>query len=334
LMQAVVKVAPALAAGCSLVLKPSSVCPATCLRLGDLAVAAGAPAGALNVVTGTGSEAGGALLDHRLVNRLSFTGSSGVGHTVLHAAAKRLVPSTVELGGKGAIVVFDDADLEAAVDWIMIGIFLNQGQSCSATSRLVVQRGLESQLLSRLAEEASKLRMGDPLSETTQLGPLASKDQLTEVSGFVERAKLDGAEVICGGVTPQGQGCYYPATILRTPLGTEAWKEEIFGPVLAVQSFDTEDEAVQLANDSEYGLGNAVMTADLERCERVAQQLHAGIVWKNCSNAIPLEAPFGGFGRSGFGKEYGAMGFEEYTQTKTVAECNAGFSWNWYIAKK
>lgn len=333
LMQAAVKVAPALAAGCSMVLKPSSVCPATCLRLGDLALAAGLPAGAMNIVTGTGSEAGAALLDHGLVDRLSFTGSSGVGSTVLHAAAKRLVPSTVELGGKGAIVIFDDVGLEAAVDWIMLGIFMCAGQSCSATSRLIVQRGIEGRLLERLAQEATKLRMGDPLSEDTQLGPLTSKEQLKIVSGFVDRARKAGAEVLCGGVAPGGRGCYYPATILRTPVDSEAWKEEIFGPVLAVQSFDSEEEAVRLANDTEYGLGNAVMTNDAARCERVAQQLHAGVVWKNCSNAIPTEAPFGGFGKSGFGKEYGAMGFEEYTNTKVITSCDVGYSFNWYLGK-
>jgi betaine-aldehyde dehydrogenase len=333
LMQAAAKVAPALAAGCSMVLKPSSVCPATCLRLGDLALEAGLPAGALNIVTGTGREAGSALLDHRFVDRLSFTGSSGVGHTVHHAAANRLVPVSLELGGKGAIVVFDDVDLEATVDWIMVGIFLCAGQSCSATSRLVVQRGVEAKLLERLVEVAGNLRTGDPLDEATQLGPLTTKEQLDIVSGFVDRARQEGAEVICGGSPIPGKGYYYPPTILRAASDSEAWREEIFGPVLCVQSFDTEEEAVRIANDSEYGLGNAVVTEDAERCERVAQQLHAGVVWKNCSNAIPTEAPFGGFGKSGFGKEYGAMGFEEYVQTKVITGCKPGFSFQWYTGK-
>lgn len=334
LMQAAVKIAPAIAAGCSMVLKPSSVCPATCLRLGDLALAAGLPPGAMNIISGTGRESGAALLDHKLVQRLSFTGSSGVGQTIMHAGAKRLVPVSLELGGKGALVVFDDVDVEAAVDWIMIGIFLCAGQSCSATSRLVVQRGIESKLLERLKQEAQKLTMGDPLLESTQLGPLTSKEQLSIVSGFVDRAVKEGAEVVCGGNAPPGKGYYYPATILRTPVDSEAWKEEIFGPVLAVQSFETEEEAVHLANDTEYGLGNGVMTDDPERCERVAQQLHSGVVWKNCSNAIPVEAPFGGFGLSGFGKEYGAMGFEEYTITKVITGCRSGFSYEWYVPRK
>lgn len=332
LMQAAVKVAPAIAAGCAMVLKPSSVCTATCLRLGDLALTAGLPPGALNIIAGTGSEAGNALLDHKLVHRLSFTGSSNIGHAVLQAAAKRLVPSSLELGGKGAIVVFDDVDIDATVDWIMIGIFLNAGQCCSATSRLIVQRGIADKLLERLAEKANTLRIGDPLSESTQLGAMTSKEQLSIVSGFVERAVKAGSEVVCGGSAAQvdGKGYFYQATILRTPVESEAWQEEIFGPVLVTHTFDTEEEAVKIANDTEYGLGNAVMSTDDERCERVAQQLHAGVVWKNCSNAIPVEAPFGGFGKSGFGKEYGALGFEEYVQTKVITGAKPGFSWSWY----
>lgn len=333
LLQAAVKVAPAIAAGCSMILKPSSVCPATCLRLGDLAVEAGLPPGALNIVTGTGSEAGSALLDHPSVARLSFTGSSNVGHAVMHAAAKRLVPVAMELGGKGAVVVFDDVDIEAAIDWVMVGIFVCTGQTCSATSRLIIHRSIEAKFLERLSAEATKLKMGDPLEESTQLGPLTSADQLRLVSGFVDRARAEGGEVICGGTTVPGKGYYYPATAVKTPPDSEAWREEIFGPVLAVASFETEEEAVALANDTPYGLGNAVISNDADRCERVAQQLHAGIVWKNCSNAIPVEAPFGGFGKSGFGKEYGEMGFEEYLQTKVITAVKPGYSWEWYVKK-
>lgn len=332
LMQTVVKVAPALAAGCSMVLKPSSVCTATSLRLGDLALEAGLPPGALNIIAGTGSEAGAALLDHRHIQMISFTGSSGIGHTVLNAAAKRLVPAHLELGGKGAIVVFDDVDIDSVVDWIMIGIFMCSGQVCSATSRLVVHRGVEKKLLERLAAAAQKLRIGDPLEESTQLGSLTSKDAFDTVVGFVDRAKKEGAEVICGGnsVKVDGKGYFYEATVLKVTGEMEAWREEIFGPVLTVQSFDTEEEAVRLANDTVYGLANAVVSDDPERCERVAQQLHAGVVWKNCSNSVPVEAPFGGFGESGFGKEYGAAGFEAYIQTKVITGCKPGFSWKWY----
>jgi betaine-aldehyde dehydrogenase len=250
----------------------------------------------------------------------------------MHAAAKRLVPAAMELGGKGAVVVFDDVDVDVVVDWIMVGIFVNAGQTCSATSRLVVQKSIEERLMKRLVEKATSLKIGDTLSEDTNLGSLTSKDQLDIVSGFIDRAVKEGAEIVCGGkaVKVGGKGYFHEATILRTPLGSEAWKEEIFGPVLAVQTFDTEEEAVRLANDSEYGLGSAVASTDPDRCERVAQQLHAGTIWKNCSNALPTEAPFGGFGKSGFGKEYGAMGFEEYVQTKVVISCAPTFSWEWY----
>eukprot|EP00811_Abedinium_folium_P032278 NODE_5341_length_1781_cov_5.980048.p1 GENE.NODE_5341_length_1781_cov_5.980048~~NODE_5341_length_1781_cov_5.980048.p1 ORF type:complete len:504 (-),score=194.92 NODE_5341_length_1781_cov_5.980048:136-1647(-) len=334
LLQSVIKVAPAIAAGCTMVLKPSSVCPATSLRIGDLAVGAGLPPGAINIITGTGREAGSALLDHPRTDHLSFTGSSGVGHTVLHAAAKRLVPSAVELGGKGAIVLFDDVDIEAAVDWTMIGIFMCSGQSCSATSRLIVHERIADRFLERLVAEVDKIRVGDPLSEDTQMGPVTSAEQLEIISGFVERARAEGAEVLCGGHALPGKGSFYRPTILANLRDdSEAWQEEIFGPVLAVRTFKTEEEAVHAANDTPYGLGNAVLTQDAERCERVAQQLHAGVVWKNCSNALPVEAPFGGFGKSGFGKEYGAMGFEEYFKTKVITSCDHAFSWEWYVAR-
>jgi len=254
---------------------------------------------------------------------------------VLHASADKLLPSLVELGGKGAIVVFDDVDIESAVDWIMVGIFVNAGQCCSATSRLIVHEAIEDKLMARLVEESKKLRMGDPCEEPTQLGSLTSAEQRKIVDGFVKRAVRAGAEVVCGGKSAPGKGSFYPATILRNlSEDSEAWKEEIFGPVLAVASFSTEEEAVRLANNTEYGLGNAVITRDASRCERVAQHLHAGIVWKNCSNAIPTEAPFGGFKKSGFGKEYGALGLDEYLQTKVIVASEADFSWEWYVSRK
>lgn len=335
LLQAVPKVAPALAAGCTMVLKPSSVCSGTTLRLADLALEAGVPAGALNIVTGSGRETGAALLDHAGLDVLSFTGSSGIGHDVLHAGAKKLLPSCVELGGKGAIVVFDDVDIEVAVDWIMIGIFMCAGQTCSATSRLIVHEAIEDKLMKRLTEEAKKLKIGDPCEESTQLGSLTSAEQLKIVDGFVTRAVKAGAEVACGGKVVPGKGNFYEATILKNlSEDSEAWMEEIFGPVLVAASFSSEEEAIRLANNTEYGLGNAVLSKDADRCERVAQQLHAGIVWKNCSNAMPAEAPFGGFKKSGFGKEYGALGLEEYLQTKVITGCEPGYSWEWYISKK
>lgn len=330
LMQSVPKVAPCLATGCSMVLKPSSVCTATSLRLGDLALAAGLPPGALNIISGAGSEAGQLLLDHPHIDLLSFTGSSNIGKTVLHSAANRWLPTTVELGGKGGIVVFPDVDVDAVVDWIMIGIFVCAGQSCSATSRLIVHKDVEAKIIERLIAKTNAIKIGDPLAEDTMLGPLTSKEQFDVVSGFVDRAQKEGAKVLCGGAPVGGKGFWYKPTILHTPTDIEAWREEIFGPVLCMRSFETEEEAIRICNNTQYGLGNAVLTNDEERCERVAHQLHAGVVWKNCSQVIPTEAPFGGFKASGFGKEYGALGFEEYIQTKIITGCKPGFSWKYY----
>lgn len=330
LLQAIPKIAPAIATGCSMVLKPSSVCTATTMRIGDLALEAGLPAGALNIISGSGSECGQALLDHPGTDYLSFTGSSGIGEAVLSAAAKRLVPTVVELGGKGAIVVFDDVHLDAIVDWIMIGIFVCAGQVCSATSRLIVHKGIEKKLLDRLVEKTKQIRIGNPLEESTQLGPLTTKEQFDITCGFVDQVKKEGGEIILGGEPVGGKGYWYKPTIIRASTDSDAWKEEIFGPVLCVQSFETEEEAIRLANDTPYGLGNSVCTNDPERCERVANELHAGVVWKNCSNAIPTEAPFGGFGKSGFGKEYGQLGMNEYLLTKVITGVKPGFSWEWY----
>lgn len=250
----------------------------------------------------------------------------------MRSAANSLVPTCVELGGKGAIVVFDDiANLDAVVDWIMIGIFSCSGQVCSATSRLIVDRSLEHRLLERLSAASQKIRIGDPTDDSTQFGAMTSKEQLNITDGFVTRAIKEGAQVVCGGQPlDRGKGYWYPPTILKAAPGTEIWREEIFGPVLVYTAFDSEEEAVRLANDTAYGLGSAVITDNDEQCDRVAHQLHAGVVWKNCSNALPVEAPFGGFGKSGFGKEYGALGLEEYVQTKVVTGCKPGFSWNWY----
>jgi len=335
LLQAAVKVAPGLAAGCSMVLKPSTLCPATCLRLGDLALEAGLPPGALNIVPGTGREAGQSLLDHKLVHRLSFTGSGPVGQKVLEAAAKRLIPASMELGGKGAIVVFDDVDIEKAVDWVMVGIYICSGQICSATSRLILQDTIYDKFMGRLHEEVAKLKLGDPLDNATQVGPIVSKDQQQDILGYIARARAEGIKVTGGDTGDFSKGYWVTPCIMENLQDTsESWTEEIFGPVLAVRSFKTEAEAVHLANDSIYGLANAVCTVDEDRCLRVAEQLHAGVVWQNCSNVVPTEAPFGGFKESGFGKEFGEMGFEEYLQVKTIVRCDPSYSWNWFLNSK
>lgn len=335
LMQAVLKVAPALGAGCTMVLKPSEICPATSLMLGELALAAELPPGALNVLSGTGPDAGQPLLDHPMVDRLSFTGSGRTGHMVLSAASKRLIPASIELGGKSAMVVFDDVDIEATVDWIMCGIFICAGQICSATSRVLIHDRVYDKVVQRLVEETNKIKLGDALAEDTQMGPVVSLRQLELISGFVERAKESGVSVLTGGARAPGlEGFFYQPTILANLTdSSEAWTDEIFGPVLAVRRFSTEEEGVRMANDTPFGLAASVCSADASRAARVANKLDAGIVWQNCSNALTSSTPFGGFKTSGFGKECGEMGFEEYLRVKTVVRAEPTHTWNWFVKK-
>lgn len=334
LYQAVLKVAPAMAAGCTMVLKPSEICPATCLRLGDLVIEAGLPAGALNILNGYGHEAGQALLDHPKIDRLSFTGSGRTGHLVLEAASKRLIPASVELGGKSAIVVFDDVDIDVVVDWIMCGIFICSGQVCSATSRLIVQDSIYERLMARLVEETKKIKVGDPFSKDTNIGPLVSEQQLSMVVGFVDRAKAEGVRVVHGGRHKESNGYFYEPTILDDLCDdSEAWQQEIFGPVLAVRQFSTEEEAISMANNTPYGLGHAVCTGDDARSLRVAEKLDAGVVWQNCSNVLSPEIPFGGFKESGFGKEGGELALEEYLKVKAIVRTAPGYSLNHFVKK-
>eukprot|EP00418_Pyrodinium_bahamense_P046111 CAMPEP_0179200840 /NCGR_PEP_ID=MMETSP0796-20121207/99954_1 /TAXON_ID=73915 /ORGANISM="Pyrodinium bahamense, Strain pbaha01" /LENGTH=499 /DNA_ID=CAMNT_0020905397 /DNA_START=45 /DNA_END=1542 /DNA_ORIENTATION=- len=308
LMQAVLKVAPALAVGCTVVLKPSPVASLTCCAFGELAVDAGVPRGALNVVTGgppqelaSGGSTGQSLIDHALLDKLSFTGSGVAGQKMLEASARRLRPTALELGGKSAFIVFEDAGeyLDAVVDWVMVGIFSCTGQVCSATSRLIVHRDLEQPLVERLVAAAAGIRVGDPLAEGTQMGPLASEAQRRRVLDVLSEAAAS---------EHLSSGFYVPPTILTgVGTGSRAWREEIFGPVLCVRSFATEEEAVALANDTPYGLANSLYSSDPSRRARVASQLRSGVVWENCSQALFPSTPFGGRpGKaSGFGHECG-----------------------------
>jgi len=335
LLQGVAKVAPALAAGCSMVLKPSSMAPLTCLKIAELAQEAGIPDGVVNVINGPGSAVGGAISSHPMADRLSYTGSGAVGEGFMRDGSKHLVQVSLELGGKGAIVVFDDAPLEATVDWIMCGIFICAGQVCSATSRLIVQEGVKPKLMEMLVDKATKIARGDPMLDSTLLGPMCSLDQQGKVLKMIEQSVAGGAKLLCGGGVPAEykgtKAAFVEPTILDdVPLDNLGWVDEIFGPVLSVRSFSTEQEALQLANGTNFGLANAVFTADNTRLERVASRLHAGVVWKNCSQPIPCSMPFGGFKKSGFGKEFGGEGLDEYLQTKSMLECDSGYSWKWY----
>lgn len=334
LLMAAWKVAPALAAGCTVVLKPAEVTSLTALELAAVADEAGLPPGVLNIVTGAGSVAGQALIDHKAVDKLAFTGSGPVGSKIMAAAARDIKRVSLELGGKSPFVVFDDADIDEAVEWIMFGIFWNQGQVCSATSRVLVQERIYDRLLSRLIEETKKIMIGNGLEEGVLLGPLVSRHQYEQVLRAIEAAKAAGATIACGGKRPEGfdRGYYLEPTILTdVPLESDAWREEIFGPVLCIRPFSTEDEAIELANDSRFGLAAAVMSKDDVRAERVAAAFRAGIVWINCSQPTFTEAPWGGYKESGIGRELGRWGLENYLETKQITRFAAGEKWGWYI---
>ncbi|TCA94448.1 aldehyde dehydrogenase family protein [Rhizobium leguminosarum bv. viciae] len=334
LLMAAWKVAPALAAGCTVVLKPAELTSLTALELAAVADEAGLPAGVLNIVTGAGSIAGQAIIDHRQVDKLAFTGSGPVGSKIMAAAARDIKRVSLELGGKSPFVVFEDADIDKAVEWIMFGIFWNQGQVCSATSRVLVHEAIYGRLLERLVDETNRIKIGNGLDEGTLLGPLVSKRQYDQVVAAIEGARKAGATVASGGTRPEGfdRGFYLRPTVLAdVPLDSDAWKEEIFGPVVCVRSFKTEEEAVELANDSRFGLAAAVMSKDDTRAERVAAAFRAGIVWINCSQPTFTEAPWGGYKESGIGRELGRWGLDNYLETKQITRFASEAPWGWYI---
>ncbi|GGG83831.1 betaine-aldehyde dehydrogenase [Salipiger pallidus] len=327
------KVAPALAAGCTIVLKPSELTPCTALELGEIANKAGLPYGVLNIVTGYGDEAGQPLTEHPGVDKLAFTGSIPTGSRIMATAARDIKAVSLELGGKSPMVIFADTPLDEAVEWIMFGIFWNQGEVCSATSRVLVEAPIYDALIARLAEEARKIKIGHGLEEGVLLGPLVSQGQLEKVLAWIETGKAE-ARLVCGGGVPKGLegGCYIEPTIFAD-MGKDAriWTEEIFGPVVCVKPFDTEAEAIRMANNSRFGLGAAVMSADLDRAERVARAFRAGIVWINCSQPTFTEAPWGGYKQSGIGRELGEWGLNNYLETKQITSFDRSRPWGWYL---
>ena len=333
LLMAAWKVAPALAAGCAMVLKPSEHTSLTALELGAIAEAAGLPKGVLNIVTGLGAEVGQALVEHPLVDKIAFTGSVPTGAKLMAAAAKDVKTVSLELGGKSPFVVFADSDIEQAVEWVMFGIFWNQGQVCSATSRVLIEAPLYDRFLARLTEEAKKITIGDGLAEGTLLGPLVNEIQYEKVLGFIDRAREAGIAIPTGGKAEGFNTGYYvaPTILANPPLDSEAWTEEIFGPVVCVRPFQTEAEAIRLANDSRFGLAAAVMSADDARAERVARAFRAGIVWINCSQPTFTEAPWGGYKQSGIGRELGRWGLANYLETKQITRFAAEEPWGWYL---
>lgn len=334
MLMAAWKVAPALAAGCCMVLKPSELTPLTALELARIADKAGLPAGVLNVITGLGPDAGAPLAEHPGIDKLAFTGSVPTGSRIMQAAAKDIKNISLELGGKSPFIVFADSDIEAAVEWIMFGIFWNQGQVCSATSRVLVQRELYVPLIQRLKQEAEKITIGNGLEEGVLLGPLVSKSQYGKVREAIVRGREEGAKLVYGGDRPAGfaKGFYLQPTIFAdVPEDSWIWNEEIFGPVVCIRPFDDEAEALRSANNSRFGLAAAVMSKDLPRAERVARKLRAGIVWINCSQPTFTEAPWGGYKQSGIGRELGEWGLNNYLETKQITRYDSEQSWGWYI---
>src|SRR5271169_3687516 len=314
------KLAPALAAGCTMVAKPSDYSPASAVELAALMDEAGFPPGVFNVVTGFGPAVGKALAAHPGIDKVAFTGSTGVGAEVAKAAAANITGVLLELGGKSAHLVFDDADLDAACNGVLAGVFAATGQTCMAGSRLLVSRGVHDALVDKIAERARAIRLGDPRAAETEMGPVATEPQYRKVLSFLEAAATEGATVTAGGRADDALGGFFVQPTVLTgvkPTMTVAC-EEVFGPVLAVIPFDTEEEAVALANDSRYGLAGAVWTKDIHRGHRVAHALRTGTVWINAYRVVGPDVPFGGFGASGLGRENGIDAVHEYTQTKAI----------------
>lgn len=318
LVIAAAKIGPALAAGCAVVVKPAQEAPLSTLELARLAAEAGVPPGCVNVVTG-GDETGAALSDHPGVDKLSFTGSAATGRAVLRALAATGTPGVLELGGKSPNIVFPDVDLEASIDGILLGALSNAGQECCAGARVLVHADVRDELVELASRRIRDMRVGSGAEAGSEIGPMINAAHRDRVAGFVERALGEGATVCARADAPE-QGFFYPPTLLdRVTPSMEVWREEVFGPVLAVDSFETDDEALEKANATRYGLAAGVWTADIERAIRFVRELEAGLVWVNSYlEVVSPAAPFGGGKDSGFGRELGVLGPLEFSQVKTA----------------
>ncbi len=322
LLIAIWKVAPALAMGNTVILKPASQTPLTALKLGEMATALGFPPGVLNVITGSGSTTGQAIVDHPGIDKISFTGDTSTGKGIMRGAAETLKHITLELGGKSPNIVFADADLDAAVRGATMGIFYGKGEVCAAGSRLLVEASIKDEFLAKVADRAKKMTAGDPLSPKTRLGAIASKNQLDRVLGYIETAKKEGASLLAGGERIDigtGKGYFLQPTVFgNVTTDMTIAREEIFGPVLAAIEFTDVEDAIAKANNTVYGLASGVWTKDVKKAHYVASKLKAGTVWINTYNVYDTAAAFGGYKQSGFGRDMSMHALEAYTQVKTV----------------
>jgi aldehyde dehydrogenase (NAD+) len=316
------KLAPALAMGCTMILKPASETPLTALKLGEIFLEAGVPEGVVNVITGKGSVAGMALVRHPGVDKIAFTGSTEVGQQIMREAAASMKRLTLELGGKSPNIVFADAEVDAAVRGAINGIFYNAGEICTAGSRLLVERKAKAEFVEKLIGRAQKMTQGDPLDPKTRIGPQVSENQMRNVLSYVEKGRKEGAKLAYGGERaggPSGKGFFVQPTVFDDVRNDMAIaREEIFGPVASVIPFDDFDEVIRLGNDNVYGLAAGVWTRDVKKAHRAARALKAGTVWVNMYNFYDPVAPFGGYKMSGFGRELGEKALDAYTETKTV----------------
>lgn len=319
LLMAAWKLGPALACGCTIVLKPAEQTPLSALRLGELILEAGVPEGVLNIVTGYGETAGAALAAHEDVDKVAFTGSTEVGKLIVHAAAGNLKKVTLELGGKSPNVVYADADMETAIPGAANAIFFNHGQCCSAGSRLFVEKKSYDAVLEGVAEHAKQIKVGSGLDPQTEMGPLVSQEQYDRVCGFLDSGRDEGAKAVAGGKPIDSKGYFVQPTVLtETDPSMRVQAEEIFGPVVTVTPFDDVSDVPKAGNKTRFGLAAGIWTSDLSKAHRTARQLRAGTVWINCYNVFDAALPFGGYKESGWGREMGAQALENYTETKAV----------------
>lgn len=323
LLLAAWKIAPALAAGCTIVLKPAELTPCGVIEVARICAEAGLPEGVFNVCPGKGSVAGQALVEHPVISKIAFTGSTEVGRHIMSTASQQIKRVSLELGGKAPNIVFDDADIDDCIEANLRGGFFNQGENCTAVTRLLLHERIYDEFMSRFIDRVKKIRIGNPMDEETEIGALVSQDQFNTVERYLKKGLEEGATVFCGGSRPHGpgfsKGYFFLPTVLGDvkPSATVAC-EEIFGPIVAVMPFKTEEEAIGVANGTIYGLAGGVWTQDIKRAFRVAKAVKAGYIWVNTYGGILPETPYGGFKQSGIGKELGREGLDHYLETKTV----------------